>query len=156
MFTASPTTPSCKNPYTNVQVDCCHLCQAAFIQDLWICGAQYPVKKSGKAVGNCWNLWSTTKSYRASRGLITPDCICKRKFFQHKLSLNKATFWRLLRMTSLARIAGIHFFSTIVALLCLHKIVGLWKGSPASLQQSGKCPEWGWFRKQVSWKQFAI
>lgn len=44
-------------------------------------------------------------------------------------------------MTSLSRITGIHFFSTIVALLCLHKMVGLWKGSPTSLQQSEKCPD---------------
>lgn len=48
--------PSCKAPYTNVQVGCCPSCQVAFIQDFWTAGrlgAQNPVKQSGKAVGNC-------------------------------------------------------------------------------------------------------
>lgn len=50
-------------------------------------------------------------------------------------------------MALLAQITGIYFFSTIVALLHLMKMAGLWKGCPASLQQSVKCPEWEHFRK---------
>lgn len=56
-------------------------------------------------------------------------------------------FWWLLRMALLTQITGIYFFSTIVALLHLMKMAGLWKGCPASLQQSIKCPEWEHFRK---------
>lgn len=82
-----------------------------------------------------------------SRARITPDCICKRKFLQHKLSLNKTTFWWFLGMTFTYTNHRHSLFSTIVALLSVEKMAGWWKAWPVSLQQSVKCPEWQHFRK---------